>query len=213
VVLLPDIENGVPLEELTAHHAKRNFAFTLGRICPEKNFQTALDVGVRAGVPVLLAGEVFRYEWHEQYFRNEIVPRLDGKRRYIGPVGLARKRRLLTAARCLLQPSLAPETSSLVAIEALACGTPVIAFPSGALPDIIEHGVTGFIVNNTEEMAEAIAASDGIDPEACREAARARFSLDHMVRRYFDVYQRLAERGTSDLTSTERMEEEVERVA
>jgi glycosyltransferase involved in cell wall biosynthesis len=216
VDLLPEIENGVPLDELIARHAKRNFAFTLGRICPEKNFHTALDAGKRAGVPVLLAGEVFRYEWHEQYFRNEILPRLDGERRFVGPVGLARKRRLLTAARCLLQPSVAPETSSLVAIEALACGTPVIAFPSGALPEIVEHGVTGFIVNGMEEMADAIHAAGEIDPEACREAACARFSLDRMVMRYFDLYHQLAAQGRSDLSAMTEGEEddrEAERAA
>ena len=102
----------------------------LGRICPEKGYHIALDAAARAGVPMVLAGEVFRYPAHEQYFRDEIAPRLDASRRFIGPVGLHRKRRLLSEARCLLAPSLAPETSSLVAMEALACGTPVIAFPA-----------------------------------------------------------------------------------
>jgi hypothetical protein len=193
--LLPPVENGVPVRALAARHARRSFALTLGRICPEKNFHVALDAGRRAGIPVLLAGEVFRYEAHERYFQQEIVPRLDSQRRFIGAVGLARKRRLLTAARCLLVPSLAPETSSLVAMEALACGTPVIAFPSGALPEIVEHGKTGFLVRDEAEMAAAIHAAERLDREACRETARTRFSLERMTAQYFALYERLAGLG------------------
>lgn len=190
--LLPDIENGVPTEALTARHAKRRFVMMLGRICPEKGFHLGLDAAARARMPALLAGEVFRYEAHERYFRQEVAPRLDGLRRFIGPVGLARKRRLLSAARCLLAPSLAPETSSLVAMEALACGTPVVAFPSGALPDIVEHGKTGFLVQDERQMADAIVAASRLDPGVCRQTARQRFSLDRMTQQYVAVYRSLA---------------------
>lgn len=189
------VPNGVPVERLAARHARRNFALALGRVCPEKGFHLALDAAVRAGVPALLAGEVFRYPAHEDYFRREITPRLDSRRRFIGPVGFARKRRLLSAARCLLVPSLVPETSSLVAMEALACGTPVVAFPAGALAEVIEHGRTGFLVRDAEEMAGAVAQSARIDPEACREAARARFSLARMTGRYLMLYEELVRRA------------------
>jgi glycosyltransferase involved in cell wall biosynthesis len=182
----------VSVERLAMRVTKRGFALALGRICPEKNWNVATDAAKQAGVPLLLAGEVFPYEAHQTYFREQIEPRLDRLRRFIGPAGFARKRRLLSAARCLLVPSLAPETSSLVAMEALACGTPVIAFPSGALPDIVEHGVTGFIVRSSQEMAEAIRQADEIDPETCRRTARDRFSLEQMVNRYFALYRELA---------------------
>jgi glycosyltransferase involved in cell wall biosynthesis len=191
--LLPEIENGVPTTALAARHAKRRFVMTFGRICPEKGFHIALDAAARAGIPILLAGGLFRYETHEQYFQQEIVSRLDGTRRFIGPVGFRRKRRLLSAARCLLIPSLAPETSSLVAMEALACGTPVVAFPAGALPEIVEHGKTGFLVNDEQEMADAIGAASDLDPELCRETARTRFSLERMTAQYFAVYRQLVE--------------------
>jgi glycosyltransferase involved in cell wall biosynthesis len=196
--LLPDLPNGVALDGLVACHCRRRFAVALGRICPEKGFHIALDAARRAGVPLLLAGQTFPYEAHETYLAREIVPRLDRSRRFIGPIGPERKRRLLSAARCLLVPSLAPETSSLVAMEALACGTPVIAFPAGALPEIVEHGRTGFIVRDEQEMAEAIHAAARIDPEVCRAAARERFSLDRTVERYFGLYQKLAQRGRAD---------------
>ncbi|NHV87620.1 glycosyltransferase, partial [Escherichia coli] len=84
-------------------------------------------------VPLLVAGALYPYPAHVDYFEREVRPLLDATRRFVGPVGFARKRRLLSAARCLLVPSLAAETSSLVAREAAACGTPVVAFPSGAL--------------------------------------------------------------------------------
>ena len=120
------------------------------------------------------------------------MPRLDRRRRYLGPVGFIRKRRLLAAARCLLVPSLVAETSSLVAMEAAACGTPVIAFRSGALPEVVEDGRTGFLVDDVDGMAEAIRRVDRIDPAACREAARRRFSNRRMAAAYLDRYQMLA---------------------
>ena len=130
--LLPDIPNGVDVDGLRARHAKRRFALALGRIAPEKTFELALDAAKLADFPLVLAGYVCPYEYHEYYFRWDIAPRLDAKRRFIGPIGFARKRRLLTAARCLLVSSQVAETGSLVAMEALACGTPVVAFPNGA---------------------------------------------------------------------------------
>jgi glycosyltransferase involved in cell wall biosynthesis len=193
--LLPEIENGIPIEAFSGRHAKRGFVMALGRICPEKGFHVALAAAARAGVPMLLAGEVFRYDAHERYFHNEIAPRLDRHRRFIGPLGLARKRRLLSAARCLLVPSLVPETSSLVAMEALACGTPVIASPLGALVDIVDHGRTGFLATGEREMAHAIESAGALDPEACREAARARFAASRMTERYLALYRALARRG------------------
>jgi hypothetical protein len=191
--LLPPIENGVPVEELGAVRRKRrNFALFLGRVCREKGPHLAIEAAKRAGIPLVIAGEVAGYREHQDYFRDEIEPALDRKRRFVGPVGFKRKRELLAEARCLLVPSLAPETSSLVAREALACGTPVIAFPNGALAETIEDGRTGFLVTDADAMADAIARTGDIDAERCREVARNRFSLDRMVERYFEVYQQLA---------------------
>jgi glycosyltransferase involved in cell wall biosynthesis len=195
--MLPPIGNGVPFQRLQARHAVRDFVVALGRVCPEKGFHLAFDAAAIAGTPLLLAGEVFPYEAHQRYFAGEVRPRLGRRARFLGPVGFARKRRLLSAARCLLAPSLVAETSSLVAMEALACGCPVVAFPAGALADIIEPGITGYLVGSAEEMAEAIPACAAIDREACRQTARRRFSLDATIVRYFAVYERLAARTTS----------------
>lgn len=190
---LPVIANGVPLPP-AGDTRKRNFALLLSRICPEKNLHVALDAAKLANVPVLLAGQVFPYPDHLRYFEKEIRPRLGVKARYIGPVGGPAKQRLLASARCLLLPTLAPETSSLVAIEALAAGTPVVAFPSGAIPEILEPGRTGFLVHDAKSMAAAIHSASTLDPEACRAAALERFSAVRMLREYLALYASLTNR-------------------
>lgn len=193
-LMVPMIPNGVPVDRLARRWRKRSFVAAVGRICPEKGFHLALDAARQARVPLRLAGRVFPYDSHRQYFDREIAPRLDHERRFIGVVDFRAKRRLMGCARCLLVPSLAPETSCLVAMEALACGTPVIAHPAGALSEIIEHGRTGFLVRDTTEMADAVHECSTLDPDACREAARERFSATRMVSSYLALYADLAAR-------------------
>jgi glycosyltransferase involved in cell wall biosynthesis len=185
------IANGVPVDALQARHSVRGYVLTLGRICPEKGQHLALQAAHAAGISLLLGGEVFPYAEHRAYFEDRVRPLLDHRRRYLGPVGFARKRRLLTGARCLLVPSLAAETSSLVSMEALACGTPVVAFRSGALPEVVEDGRTGFLVDGVDQMAEAIRWSGKIDRDVCRSVARLRFSAGRMARQYLALYERL----------------------
>jgi glycosyltransferase involved in cell wall biosynthesis len=193
---IPVIANGV---DIPPHVEKsRGFAIVLGRICPEKNQHAALEAGHRANFPVLLGGQVFPWRNHLAYFREKVEPLLQAngsciQHKFCGPLPPERKHRLLAQARCLLHPTLAPETSSLVAMEALAAGTPVIAFPSGALPEIVDDGVTGFLVQNIDEMAEAIRRVDTIRPCVCREAARCRFSRARMVHQYFELYESLVQ--------------------
>lgn len=188
---LPSIPNGVPVDELQAHVSKRHYAMCIGRVCPEKGYHYALDAAKAAQMPLLLGGEVFGYAAQRQYFDREIRPRLDEQRRYVGPLGFQRKRRLLAGARCLLAPSMVPETSSLVAMEAMACGTPVIGFPAGALADLIEPGRTGFLVRDEHDMTEALRQVATIEPAECRRVACERFSLSRMVERYWEQYQRV----------------------
>jgi glycosyltransferase involved in cell wall biosynthesis len=197
-LMLPPIPNGVPVEALGGLRPRKcNYALMLARVCPEKGLNMGLDAARLAGSPMLLAGAVFPYASHQEYFRDEVAPRLNRERRYLGPVGFVRKRRLLAAARCLLIPSQVPETSSLVAMEAAACGTPVIAFRAGALPEVVEDGRTGILVDSTEEMADAIGRIGAIDPEVCRETARRRFTIGRMAAAYMDRYQSLIERRVS----------------
>ena len=182
--LVGPIENGVPVARLAAAHAKRSFALFLGRICPEKGVHLALRAAHRAGVSLVVAGELYPYAAHRDYFETEVRPLLDARRRFVGPVGFRRKRRLLTAARCLLVPSLAAETSSLVVREAAACGTAVVAFPNGAIREAVVEGRTGFLVPDAEAMAEAIRHAGAIDPAPCRALARARCHAAALAHRY-----------------------------
>jgi glycosyltransferase involved in cell wall biosynthesis len=190
--LLEPIGNGVDVDSFGPAARKGGFALMLGRVAPEKGFATAIDAAKRAGSALVVAGQVYPYAAHQRYFDEEVVPRLDSERRWIGPVAGVAKRRLLGQARCLLVPSTAPETSSLVAMEALASGTPVIAFRSGALPDIVEDGVTGVLVDDMEGMAAALGRIDEIDPAICRRVACERFSLTQTSGAYLDLYRRLA---------------------
>lgn len=190
--LLKPIPNGVDLDRYGPGETRLNHALILGRIAPEKGFHDAIAAAKLAGVSLIAAGRLYPYPAHQRYFEEQVAPALDAERRWIGPVAGAEKARLLCQARCLLVPSTAPETSSLVAMEALASGTPVIAYRSGALPEVVDDGVTGLFVDDVNGMAEAIGRAAAIDPAACRAAAEARFSARRMADEYLRLYERLA---------------------
>jgi glycosyltransferase involved in cell wall biosynthesis len=182
---VPVVDNGVALG--CALRRKRRFALALGRICPEKALHDAVEAARLADLPLGIGGRAFPYPAHHDYLASQLGPRLDGRRRLLGVVAGARKERLLASAQCLVVPSVVEETSSLVAMEALAAGTPVVARRIGALPELIEHGRTGFLVRDVGEMAGAIDACASLDPRHCQEAA-ARFDIRAMVARYLAIY-------------------------
>ncbi len=183
------IPNGVDLGQFRPARKKSSYALLASRVCPEKGIHCAIDAAERADSDLVIAGSVFEYPEHRNYFETMIRPRLSHKIRFIGAVGGKQKAALLAGARCLLIPSLAPETSSLVGMEAMACGTPVIAFPSGALPEIVSNGKTGFLVNSVEEMAASIQRADSISSNACRAEAERRFSSTRMFTQYLELYE------------------------
>jgi glycosyltransferase involved in cell wall biosynthesis len=185
---VPVVENGVSLAGRPGR--KRAFALALGRICPEKALHDAVEAARRADLALGIAGAVFPYDAHQAYLHDVLAPRLDRRRRLIGAVSGRRKERLLASAQCLVVSSMVAETSSLVAMEALAAGTPVVARRVGALPDIVEHGRTGFLVDTIAEMAEGLAQSRWMSPDECRRAAR-RFDAAAMVASYLALYRRL----------------------
>jgi glycosyltransferase involved in cell wall biosynthesis len=186
------VPNGVDLHRFRPTRTSGNYLLAMGRICPEKGLHLAIEAAERAQVNLIIAGTVYEYPEHRRYFDSVIAPRLNDRIRFIGPVGGKHKRSLLAGAKCLLIPSQVHETSSLIAMEAMAAGTPVIAWCRGALPDLISDGCTGFLVSSVEEMAHAIARIAEIDRWACRREAENKFDAREMVSRYLKLYQRAA---------------------
>jgi glycosyltransferase involved in cell wall biosynthesis len=191
------VENGIALEKFPfAADATEEYLLWMGRICPEKGTHLALDVARRVDMKLVLAGSVYPFTWHRQYFAREIRPRLADAgpmAEFIESPSFARKLELLSRARALLIPTLAPETSSLVAMEAMACGTPVVAFRRGALPEVVADGTTGFLVNDFDEMANAVRRVDVISRRDCRARVEARFSAARMADGYERLYAAIEE--------------------
>src|SRR6266581_1419740 len=183
---------GVSLERFHPEKKKGKYALAMGRICPEKGIHLALDAASAAGLPLFLAGTAFGYRSHQSYFEDAIRPRLRDGHRFLGAIGGVRKQKLLAGARCLVVTSQVAETSSLAAMEALACDTPVVAFPVGALCDLIEDGRTGFLVDTGTDLPDAMRASQKLDPAACRREAELRFSSEIMQAKYIDLYRKAA---------------------
>ena len=171
-----------------------DFLLWLGRICPEKAPHLAIQAAERAGMPIVLAGQVYPFAWHRDYWQREIAPRIDGKRvRWIELPSFAEKCRLLRQARGLLVTSQIAETTSLVALEAMASGTPVIAFRRGALPEVVGER-TGFLVDNVEQMASACAHLGEIRADDCRAWVARKYSAAAMAESYEEMMLHLLER-------------------
>ena len=185
------VVNGVEVAEYNSNERQREHLLFIGRICPEKGADIALRIAHSLDLPLLVAGPVHPYPSHQAYFAEKVQPQLDQKRRYIGPVGLPEKIQLLAGAQALLIPSLVAETSSLVAMEAASAGTPVIAYRSGALPEVVVDRVTGFIVESEQQMAEAIKNVHEISAAECRAHARKSFDADRMATDYLQLYKRI----------------------
>jgi glycosyltransferase involved in cell wall biosynthesis len=191
------VHNGIALERFTPRLSKSDYLLWLGRICQEKGAHLALDAAERAGLPIVIAGQVYPFSSHQRYLRRWILPRLQRRKQHARLVlqpTLDRKLELLRDARAVLVPSLVDETSSLVSMEAMACGTPVIAFARGALPEVVADGETGMIVSGLREMAQAARQVHHIDPVACRLRAETNFSADRMADEYERLYSQVVAR-------------------
>lgn len=188
----PIVRNGIALDRFPLAGAKDDCLLWLGRICEEKGTHLAIDVAQRCGLPLVIAGEVYPFSYHQRYFERAVLPHLgrrDSNVRFLGRQRFADKLRLLRRARALLLTSQCAETSSLVAMEAMACGTPVLAFARGAIPEVVEHGRTGFLVDDAAEMAAAVTHIGAIDPHACRRRAESHFTAERVANDYARLYE------------------------
>ena len=184
------VYNGVPL----ATYAFREYPGSdaplvfLGRVEMIKGPHLAIEIARRAKIPLVIAGNI--PDEHRNWFETEIAPHIDGKSvAFVGPVTDAQKNELLGRARALLMPILWEEPFGIVMAEALACGTPVIGLRRGAVPEVVEHGVSGFVAETVDELLEAIPALDRIDRRSCRKRAESLFSDRSVTDAYLDVYE------------------------
>jgi glycosyltransferase involved in cell wall biosynthesis len=180
------IGNPIVVGEFPFRSDKDDYLFWIGRFADYKGAHHAITVAREAGVPLVLAGPV--QPGQQEYFAREVEPHLDGKQvRYVGEVG-EEKRDLYAGARALLMPIRWPEPFGLVMTEAMACGTPVIAFPEGSAPELVIDGETGFVVDDEHAMAEAVSRLDEIDPARCRASMEERFDVTPVAAAYEAAY-------------------------
>lgn len=180
------VYHGIPLEEFTFRSEPGSYLLFFGRIHPEKGVSEAIEVARRSGRKLVLAGII----QDEKYFREAVAPSIDGDQvRYVGSVGPAERDALLGGAFALLHLVSFEEPFGLSVVEAMATGTPVIAFPRGSMPEIIVDGATGFLVESVEAAEEALRRVSGIDRAACRADVESRFSAERMVSDYIRVYR------------------------
>jgi glycosyltransferase involved in cell wall biosynthesis len=184
------IHHGIDAADFPIGNGDGGYLLFLGRLSPDKGAGRAIDVARKADVPLLLAGKM-REPWERDYFEARVAPFLSEQIQYLGEVGHARKLELLAGARALLFPIRWNEPFGLVMIEALACGTPVLAFPEGAAPEVVEHGRTGFLCEDEAEMAEAVLKLDQLERAACRAAVVGYFSTERMINEHIDLYEEL----------------------
>jgi glycosyltransferase involved in cell wall biosynthesis len=181
------VHHGIPVSDYAYSDEKDDYVAFLGRMAPCKGPHLAIEVARRAGVRLKLAGEIqpfFRDYWDEQ-----VQPLVDGDRiEYVGEADFALKNALLSKARALLFPIQWDEPFGLVMIEAMACGTPVLAFPGGAVAEIVRDGVNGWICPDADDMMRRLDRID-VSPAACRGLASANFSIERMADAYIDVYR------------------------
>jgi glycosyltransferase involved in cell wall biosynthesis len=187
---LATVRHGLPTDLLGFRdQPKDHFAF-LGRISPEKRLDRAIFIARELGVRLKIAAKVDNAD--KEYFDSEIKHLLDDPLiEFIGEIGDADKNEFLGSARALLFPIDWPEPFGLVMIEAMACGTPVVAFDCGSVPEVLEDGVTGFIVNSMDEAVRAAARVDSLDRVRIRRSFERRFTAQHMAMNHVAAYERL----------------------
>ena len=184
------VYHGLPRDLYRFCGGPGDYLACLGRISPEKGIDRAIEIAKQVGIPLRIAAKVDKVD--QEYFDTVIEPLLhDPLVDYIGEIGDEQKQAFLGNAQALLFPIDWPEPFGIVMIEAMACGTPVIAYRSGSVPEVMEHGRTGFVVRELDDAVEAVRRVQFLSRARCREVFEERFTAQRMARDYLDVYARL----------------------
>jgi glycosyltransferase involved in cell wall biosynthesis len=192
------VHHGLPLDLHKPSGTPTGYVAFLGRISPEKRPDRAIAIARAVGLPLKIAAKVDKVD--ETYFRQVIAPLLDGAEvEFVGEINESAKTEFLGRAAGLLFPIDWPEPFGLVMIEAMACGTPVLTFPGGSVPEIIEDGLTGYIGSNIEEAVQAIPDLLALDRNAIRTRFEQRFSSRRMASDYVRIYQVLGRHAASEI--------------
>jgi glycosyltransferase involved in cell wall biosynthesis len=188
------VYHGLPGDLYHLHEKPGSYLAFLGRISPEKRVDRAIAIAQRVGMPLKIAAKVDAAD--RDYYKNQIEPLLRKSRplvEFLGEIGEQAKNEFLGNAYALLFPIDWPEPFGLVMIEALACGTPVIAFRNGSVPEVLDDGVTGFIVDNLEQAVQAVERVANLSRAECRRVFERRFHVRRMARDYLTIYRHLLE--------------------
>lgn len=192
--IVKTIYNGLPLDKYPFNEKPKDYLLWLSRIGPDKGVAEAIDIAKLAGERLIISGNILPQ--YGDYFEFRIKPLIDGKKiQFVGTSDFPKKIELFKNAKALLFPVKRPEPFGLVVIEAMACGTPVIAFNRASMPELIQDGKTGFLVNSIEEACQAIKKVDKIKREDCREWVKKNFSLRRMVNRYEKLYKKILKKN------------------
>ncbi|HLX27356.1 MAG TPA: glycosyltransferase family 4 protein [Casimicrobiaceae bacterium] len=188
------VYHGLPVDLYRFRPESGDYLACLGRISPEKGVDRAIEIARQVGIPLRIAAKVDKAD--RDYFESVVEPMLhDPLVEFLGEIGDDRKGDFLGNARALLFPIDWPEPFGLVMIEAMACGTPVIAYSSGSVPEVMEEGRTGFIVREVDDAVEAVRRVPQLSRARCREIFEQRFTADRMARDYVEVYEQLIARS------------------
>jgi len=189
-----NIYHGVDTNKFAFNPTPQDYFLYLGRMTEEKGIHLAIEAAKAVNVPLIIAGRSYPTEG---YWHSQIEPHIDGKMvRYVGEADFEQKIEWLKNAKALLFPTQYDEIFGLVMIEAMACGTPVIGWNTGSVPEIIQDKKSGYVVNNVSEMTEAINNIDKIDRNDCRKRAENLFSIEKMVNGYIKIYDRIIKEYT-----------------
>lgn len=196
------VQHGMPSSALAVNQSPGKYVAFLGRVSSEKGLDRAIEIAIRSQRPLKIAAKIDRAD--QEYFDAKIKPLLKHPLiEFVGEIGNSEKGDFLGNAAALLFPIEWPEPFGIVMIEAMACGTPVIAYPFGSVPEIIAEGVNGFVVGSIDEAVHAVQRIDNIDRRRCREHFELKFTDDRMTKNYLNIYQQLIHLKSASMTVEE----------